>query len=408
MSFIQIHLLTNFFKFFLYSWGSTATRTQNKQFIVTMVNNRVLFDQHMIEFGHSKTHAKANWTEPLRIVVGDFLQRNSFLHMISKAMYAHSFDVHYQFQLQYYGDTAIVNKEKKTKLVNFFIKEFDAGDEKGIKQIIDNSSGIKSLSLICHEHPELDSFKRPYHIISSVLFEYTHNGAYIHYLATSRMNRTAFTLKFIMTRAKPNNFQEYMSRKFHSWKTVSTKKLNDGVLLNLDQHEGRQDKFLYGKGIGRFMLYFVQIISFCRNEKYELDLKSSAESIPFYEKCNFVKATVKSSQSTMYSNLKGMRCESVISMKTDDDMSMFYLENRHEALLTVLNKRTLKNQSNCCYMISCFQLLSYSFKGITSPSAKAELSSVSNSELKAYPKEFQKDIQKFKRGQKITKFENKP
>ena len=99
-----------------------------------MVNNRVLFDQHMIEFGHSKTHAKANWTEPLRIVVGDFLQRNSFLHMISKAMYAHFFDVHYQFQLQYYGDTAIVNKEKKTKLVNFFIKEFDAGDEEGIKK----------------------------------------------------------------------------------------------------------------------------------------------------------------------------------------------------------------------------------------------------------------------------------
>ena len=103
----------------MYSCDSMATFKRNNKGIVTMVNDvndRVLFNQHMIDFGRRKYHANNNWTEPLKTVVGvgEFLQTNSFMYMMSKAMYPFSSNIYYQFELQYYGDTAVVRSKKKS------------------------------------------------------------------------------------------------------------------------------------------------------------------------------------------------------------------------------------------------------------------------------------------------------
>ena len=82
--------------------------------MVNDVNDRVLFNQHMIDFGRRKYHANNDWTEPLRTVVGEFLQTNSFMYMMSKAMYPFSSNIYYHFELQYYGDTAVVRSKKKS------------------------------------------------------------------------------------------------------------------------------------------------------------------------------------------------------------------------------------------------------------------------------------------------------
>ena len=101
----------------MYSCEFTATFKRNKKGIVTMVNDvndRVLFNQHMIDFGRRKYHANNDWREPLRTVVGEFLQTNSFMYMMSKAMYPFSSNIYYQFELQYYGDTAVLRSKKKS------------------------------------------------------------------------------------------------------------------------------------------------------------------------------------------------------------------------------------------------------------------------------------------------------
>ena len=127
--------------------------------------------------------------------------------------------------------------------------------------------------------------------------------------------------------------KSYIERHFPDC-NLNTIKVDEGILLNIDQdNQGQHDNILVGRGIGRFILYFVQILCFCRNEKYEFALKSSEESIEFYKKCNFVQAKARNNHCNLYNNLKGLRCESVISLKTDDNMSMLYLENKHEELL---------------------------------------------------------------------------
>ena len=93
-------------------------------------------------------------------------------------------------------------------------------------------------------------------------------------------------------------------------------------------------------------------------------MKSSEESLEFYKYCKFFKGTVQGSN---YPKLQSMRCECVISLKDDDNMSKYYLKTRHEMELKKLNKRTLTSSGNVCYMNACFQLLSYSFQNLTSP-----------------------------------------
>ena len=202
------------------------------------------------------------------------------------------------------------------------------------------------------------------------------------------MNKSDFKIKFQIRHAKDYSLKSCIEKCLSDWK-LNTNKVDDGVLLNIDQYQGQDDNILVGRGIGRFMLYFVQILCFCRNEKYELDLESSDESKQFYMKCNFVKEKVRSN-CTLYKNLTGMRCESVISLKTDDNTSMLYLENRHGALLSEFKKRTLTNQDCRCYMNCCFQLLSYSFKGISAPE---EITEQRKNKYKLKPEEYSDEIQ---------------
>ena len=107
-----------------------------------------------------------------------------------------------------------------------------------------------------------------------MLFEYTDYGAYMHYLATSKMNKSDFIIKFQIRHANQYSLKSYVTKSFPDW-NLNTDKVDDGVLLNIDQYQGQDDNILVRRGIGRFMLYFVQILCFCKNEKYDLDLKSS-------------------------------------------------------------------------------------------------------------------------------------
>ena len=110
------------------------------------------------------------------------------------------------------------------------------------------------------------------------------------------MRKTDFMVKFQLIHAKDHSLKSYIERNFPDW-NLNTIKVDEGVLLNIDQDDqGRHDNILVRRGIRRFMIYFVKILCFCRNEKYELDLESSDESKQFYMKCNFVKAKDRNNQ----------------------------------------------------------------------------------------------------------------
>ena len=220
--------------------------------------------------------------------------------------------------------------------------------------------------LICEEanyqHSTRETATREKAIISSVLFEYTSHGALIHYFATTSMKKSSFTKQFVIAELKDNNIKNYIGSKCQEW-NVNMKKVKDGVLLLID--EGEDDSsVMRGRGTGRFMLHLVQVLCFCRNNSFELSLKSSEESLKFYKQCNFFKGYV---QGAHYAELQSMRCECVISLKEDDNMSKYYLTNRHEMEFKKLNNRTLTTSGNICYMNACFQLLSYSFQNLTPP-----------------------------------------
>ena len=97
--------------------------------------SRVLFDQHMIEFVRRKFH-EINWTEPLRKVAGDSLRSNSFMLMMSNAIFfINSFTLE-QINIQYQDDVSISRPEKKEQLLQFFIDQFNEEDKEKIITLI--------------------------------------------------------------------------------------------------------------------------------------------------------------------------------------------------------------------------------------------------------------------------------
>ena len=154
----------------------------------------------------------------------------------------------------------------------------------------EEGAGIKALSLTCDVQPL--STKREKRIISSVLFEYQPHGAYIHYFAITDMKQSKFNELFVIKESKNVVcFEEYVS-KTNPYINYDRAKYKDGVLLHLDNAED-DSIVMRGKGLGRFMLHLLQVLSFCRNDTFELHLKSSKESVQFYKECNFFKGKFK-------------------------------------------------------------------------------------------------------------------
>ena len=81
--------------------------------------SRILFDQHMIEFCRMKFH-EVNWTESLRKVAGDSLRRNSFMLMLSNAMFLKNSYILEQINVQYQDDISIGRSTKREQLIEFF------------------------------------------------------------------------------------------------------------------------------------------------------------------------------------------------------------------------------------------------------------------------------------------------
>ena len=310
----------------------------------------------MIEFGRRQC-CETNWTELLGNIAGDTFSNNAFMNMMSKSVYLTSSKTEFskQFNIQYQGDVTI--SKSKEKLVKFFTKQFNDDDSKKIKKLTEEVVGLKAVSLtgIGQERPSKDK-----QILSSVLYEYKPFGAYIHYFATTAMKKSTFKDLFVLKEGKKNIAKE--------------NNITNENLLNLND-DGLNDIVLRGKGIGRFMLYLVQVLSFCNHSAFELQLKTSDESREFYKQCNFFKATIKgSTNNSNYSALESLKCESVITLKDDDNMGKYYLQNCHECTFKDLQKKTINtsNFTSVCYMYSCFQLLSLTFKNIETPRIKEE------------------------------------
>ena len=310
----------------------------------------------MIEFGRRQC-CETNWTESLRNIAGDTFSNNAFMNMMSKSMYLTSSKTEFskQFNIQYQGDVTI--SKTKEKLVKFFTEQFNDDDSKKIKKLTEEVVGLKAVSLtgIGQERSSKDK-----QILSSVLFEYKPFGAYIHYFATTAMKKSTFKDLFVLKEEKK--------------KIAKENNITNENLLNLND-DGLNDIVLRGKGIGRFMLYLVQVLSFCNHSAFELQLKTSDESREFYKQCNFFKATIKgSTNNSNYSALESLKCESVITLKDDDNMGKYYLQNCHECTFKDLQKKTINTSgfTSVCYMYSCFQLLSLTFKNIETPRIKEE------------------------------------
>ena len=153
----------------------------------------------------------------------------------------------------------------------------------------EEGAGIKALSLTCDVQPLMKREKR---IISSILFEYQPHGAYIHYFAITDMKQSKFNELFVIKESKNVVcFNDYVS-KTYPYIDYDSAKYKDGVLLHLDNAQD-DSIVMRGKGLGRFMLHLLQVLSFCRNDTFELHLKSSKESVQFYNECNFLKEKLR-------------------------------------------------------------------------------------------------------------------
>ena len=160
--------------------------------------SRILFNQHMIEFGRRQC-CETNWTELLGNIAGDTFSNNAFMNMMSKSMYLTSSKTEFskQFNIQYQGDVTI--SKTKEKLVKFFTEQFNVDDSKKIKKLTEEVVGLKAVSLtgIGQERSSKDK-----QILSSVLFEYKPFGAYIHYFATTAMKKSTFKDMFVLKEEK--------------------------------------------------------------------------------------------------------------------------------------------------------------------------------------------------------------
>ena len=154
----------------------------------------------------------------------------------------------------------------------------------------EKGTGIKALSLTCDEESP-PSTKRKKRIISSVIFEYQPYGAYIHYFATTDMKQSTFNKLLVIKESKNIGLEEYI-KKNNPCMNFDRDKLKDGVLIHSNE-AGDDNIVFHGKGTGRFMLHLLQALSFCRNGKFELHLKSAKEFLEFYKACNFLKQKLR-------------------------------------------------------------------------------------------------------------------
>ena len=77
--------------------------------------------------------------------------------------------------------------------------QFNDNDSEKIKNLTENGMGIKAVSLTGIGQETSSSNKQ---MISSVIFEYASYGAYIHYFATTKMNKSIFTDLFVLKEKK--------------------------------------------------------------------------------------------------------------------------------------------------------------------------------------------------------------
>ena len=211
------------------------------------------------------------------------------LMMSNAIFFINSFTLE-QINIQYQDDVAIGRPEKKEQLLQFFIDQFNEEDKEKIITLTEKCTGIKALSLTCDEESP-PSIKRKKRIISSVIFEYQPYGAYIHYFETTDMKQSTFKKLFVIKESKNIGLEEYI-REYNPCNNLDRDKLKDGVLLHLNE-AGDDNIVMRGKGTGRFMLHLLQALTFCRNGKFELHLKSAEESLEFYKPCNFLKQKLR-------------------------------------------------------------------------------------------------------------------
>ncbi len=192
-----------------------------------------------------------------------------------------------------------------------------------------------------------------YSIVAACLFEFTNEGAFIHYICTSKMKKSE-----VVERLEKN--------KKEKWFNGASRDLFE----NNDKEEEEQTYFR-SKGLGRFLLHFVQAMCCCINaQNVKLYLQSSVESLSFYLKCQFVQIkqfppNVSDADSSI-SGLPCCLCESVINLNPPRGFNHNF-KSYCLAEYRLFAKKTLTQKSNMCYMNAVFQFLSYSYQDIKPP-----------------------------------------
>ena len=81
--------------------------------------------------------------------------------------------------------------EKKSEIVSFFVDQFEIVDKDNITKIVNHSGDIGLISIrFYHDQESNIRQKNPddyYSIVAACLFEFTNEGAFIHYISTTKM-----------------------------------------------------------------------------------------------------------------------------------------------------------------------------------------------------------------------------
>ena len=324
--------------------------------------NKLMFDEETLKLAtnfYNNNHDKK--IVPLQDLENDFSE-NSFLKLLVKAKYyglgeEGTVPEQPRFQLGFFKTVKNLKAERKSEIMTFFVDQFEIDDKANITKIVNHSGDIGLISIRFY-HDQESSIRQinpddHYSIVAACLFEFTNEGAFVHYIATTKMKTSEVA-------------ERLLKNKREKW----FKGASRDCLENNDKKE-EERKYFRSKGLGRFLLHFVQAMCCCINAKnVKLYLQSSDESLPFYLKCKFVNITkFPRNVSDVNSSIPGLPyclCESVISLNSLKGFNHNF-KSYSLAEYRLFAKKTLAQKHNLCYMNAMFQFLSYSYQDIKPP-----------------------------------------
>ena len=158
--------------------------------------NKLMFDEETLNLATNFYNSNRNKKiVPLQDLENDFSE-SSFLKLLVKAKYYSlgedgTVPEQARFQLGFFKMVRNIKAEKKSEIVSFFVDQFEKVDKKNITKIVNHSRDIGLISIrFYHDQESNIRQKNPddyYSIVAACLFEFTNEGAFIHYISTTKM-----------------------------------------------------------------------------------------------------------------------------------------------------------------------------------------------------------------------------